>query len=485
MAGALLTGAVQEGLLCLLAFDPESGSIVRSLVPPRLFDHYYREVSLACSDYWSKYGTAPGDHLMDLITDICRDHKEDAKIYQRLLKSMTNSRSGLNKDYLLDKARGFVRRQRLRDGIVRAADLLQQDREDEAVEVIIASTEIMDDLFNPGIDLSDAKQVLEALANVREPFPTGIKELDDAYLGPARKELWLISAAKKKGKSWCLIQLGKQAAFVHHMNVVHITLELSEQIVTQRYLQSMFSMSRHAASEYSRMDFVKDELGRVKSLEKVSIGRRPSFEDETVERDIADRVTQILSRMSLMVKEFPDGFLTIQHLEAYLDFLEAKKKFIPDLLIVDYAAKMRVPLEEYRLGLGRLVGDLRGLAVKRNMAVATANQLNREGARAKTAKSTHIAEDWSIPGTIDVGIYYSQTDAEKGLGLARLTVNEARNEADGMTVLISQNYALGQFCLASARMDKRYWGMIPKRGPDEEDPDDDDAGSGWGVEDDR
>ena len=80
------------------------------------------------------------------------------------------------------------------------------------------------------------------------------------------------------------------------------------------------------------------------------------------------------------------------------------------------------------------------------------SQLHREAAGRRIATGANIAEDLSKSACSDVVITYNQTDAEKQLGLARLYVAKARMEEDRFIILVSQNYALGQFCLGSTRM---------------------------------
>ena len=48
-------------------------------------------------------------------------------------------------------------------------------------------------------------------------------------------------------------------------------------------------------------------------------------------------------------------------------------------------------------------------------------------------------------------------EAEKKLGLARLFVAAGRNDQDGFTVVISQQYGLGAFVIDSAILSDGYW----------------------------
>jgi replicative DNA helicase len=156
---------------------------------------------------------------------------------------------------------------------------------------------------------------------------------------------------------------------------------------------------------------------------------------------------------NLVIKEFPTGSLTVNGLKAYLDMLE-NSGFVPDLLIVDYVDLMKLPSDDnYRIALGQIFKDTRGIAVESNMAVVTVSQSNRDGAKGKKVTGANVAEDWSKIGTADTIITYSQTDEERNMNLARIYVANARNDQDKITILISQNYAMNQFCKDSYLMD--------------------------------
>jgi hypothetical protein len=59
--------------------------------------------------------------------------------------------------------------------------------------------------------------------------------------------------------------------------------------------------------------------------------------------------------------------------------------------------------------------------------------------------------------TADTVLTYSQTDAERKQGLARLFVAAARTEEDRFEILLSQNYEIGQYALSSIRLGSRYF----------------------------
>ncbi len=456
---ANLTGATQESILCLICFDSKHGQILRGIIPLDSFDLFYSTIASHAFDYWDKYQTPLGEHVLDIIEIIKKDHPKDAEIYDRIYASLLNIRPGIKPKYVLDQAKLFVRRQRLKRGVLSAVECIERDDLDEADRVLTESMKASFDLFNPGVLLTDSISSLAFLDREgEEGYPTGIEQLDARGLGPGRGELHLFIALPGRGKTWWLTNLGKQA-IKHGLSCVHVTLEISEDITCQRYVQALWAVTKRV-QDVKVMTFKSDDRGSLISLDHNTLEDLQSFKDEDIKKWLYKQVGKLHSR--LVIKQFPTGALTIRELEGYLDTLELSLNLKPDLLIVDYADLMDVNPNNLRLALGKLYIDLRGLAVKRNLAVATASQANRAGEKQQTIRGSNVGEDFSKIACADKVITYSQTESEEKLNLARLFVSKCRIEEDRFTVLISQSYASGQFCLGSTRMHSDYWDRLKR-----------------------
>jgi replicative DNA helicase len=247
-------------------------------------------------------------------------------------------------------------------------------------------------------------------------------------------------------------------AIMHRLKTVHITLEMSEGRVAQRYFQTLYSIAkRPEVSKVSK--FKKDDFGVLTDFLQTDLTPRYSLQDPDIRQNLEKLINKWAIRQlnNIYIKEFPTSSLTLHQLEGYLDNLAATKKFYPDLLILDYPDLMKLDRNDLRLSLDDLVKKLRGLAVERNLALATVSQSNRAGAKAKLLDADAIAEAYSKTQHADVTITLSMTAAEKRLGLARLFVAAGRNDQDGFTLVISQHYQTGTFILDSAMMPSDYW----------------------------
>jgi hypothetical protein len=82
---------------------------------------------------------------------------------------------------------------------------------------------------------------------------------------------------------------------------------------------------------------------------------------------------------------------------------------------------------------------------------------------------THIAEDWSLLGTADTAVAYSQSAMERQINLARIYVEACRNAKDKWMAQIVQSYGTGQFCIDSVYMDKSVEDETARFGEEEGD----------------
>ena len=452
-----LTGIMQESLLALLLYDKEEGKRVASIMPKDCWDSVYREVAARAAAYWDKYQEPPGEQALDFFADLERSDKAKAKLYRRLCESVQETRDGINAKYVMSQAGAFLREQRLRRGIMDAVDLLEQGKQADAETAIRRGLDGVLDVFHPGL-LFHQLVVDKILSDERQPLPTGIKALDDRGLGPSAGELLLFIAPPNAGKSWWLVHLAKMA-LISHRRVVHVTLEMDEHRVAQRFLQAFCAVTKRR-QEVTTAVFKTNELGQLLDIDLREARGVKSFADADIASKLTRQLKKFRRRAPLVIRQFPTGMLTIRELRAYLDSLEAQQRIVPDLLCVDYADLMSLDVKDYRLSLGVLYKELRGIAVERNVAVATASQARRD-THGTTITGKDVAEDYSKIATSDTVLTYNQTDGERRIGTARLRVDKARNEEAKFDVLISQSYPTGQFCLGSCRMaNKRYWEII-------------------------
>jgi hypothetical protein len=467
----LLTGT-QESLVALLCYDKESAKQVAALLTPKTFDPYYRELAEEATTYIQQYNEPPGEHTYDIVESLKARNPDQATLWDRLFSSLKSTKDVINKKHVLDRAGVFARKQACKVAIQKAMPLLNRDTDSavDEVEAILSGVGKKSlDLSSPGLLLNDPEQALRFLDRMEDDaMPTGIKELDEVALGPARGKLWLLVAPSNAGKTWSAVQLGKMGV-LHRKRVLHVTLEMSEHEIAQRYCQSLFAVTKRQADDLISRRFKLDEVGRFIGFKDASLKDRPAITDPNIRQYLLKKLSPMKQRTQLIIKQFPTGQLTIRMLNAYLDRLEATMKFMPDEILLDYPDLMAVDSKNYRHALDEIYKSLRGIAVERNLAIAVYSQSNKSTFGAKLIGMGKASEDVRKEATADTIITYNQTDAEYQLGLARLYVAKARGEQKHFQILLSQLYAMGQFVMDSCRMvDSSYWPTINGSGDDEE-----------------
>jgi len=460
-----LSGALQENVLTLLCFDDEHCKLIRAAVKPQLFESsVYKDVAAAAIDFIDQYDEAIKEHLPDHLEDVLKgDDERKARTYSNLLDNLYEAKETVNREYVIKQLHKFVRLQGLKSTIIKATEALSDGRVDEAEVALQDGLRAQVVAFDAGLDLSNEESLNAVLDHPEtEGFPLGIEVLDNNGIIPRRKELFLFMAARGRGKSWFATHCAKQA-IRHRWSVLVVTLEMSQERYGARFLQSFFSLTRRAGKALLPR-LVKDKNGGLLDINKEEVDRLALMNPDDRAK-IRKKFKQGLgSRSPVIIKEFPTNALDIPALRAYLDGLERFNKFTPDLIVIDYPDLMKLDAKNMRIEIGDIIKSLRGIAVERNAAVLALTQGNRDAETATTVTGNMAAEDISKLATADTALTYSQTQSEYKLGLARLFVEKARNEASKMQVLIAQAYDVGQFALDSLLLSADYWDMLDKRG---------------------
>jgi replicative DNA helicase len=444
----------QENVLTILVFDKDNCKFVSEIIDVSLFDApFYRTIAKIAIQFIRDYGRPIESHIADELEAELTG--PDSSTYREILNSLfTYKDSNYNAEYILNKLTEFVTDKKFITNIVTAHNLYVKGDRDKAIDVAKEAITFNYNLFDGGLTLDDIGSLIRSNDS---RFPTGIEIFDRYGIGPARKQLYIFIAPTGMGKSWNLIHLSKIAIYAGY-KVAYVTLELNQNSTYERFIQSIFSITTRRTGDIIRSAaFARNGIGDLIGINQIAVGDRPCIEDENIIQIVQSKLPILRGRtQNLRIKEYPTNGLSFNELVGYLDALERTQNFVPDILCVDYADLLKVDAENLRTELGQLYKSLRGLAVERNIAVATASQVNREGTKSGITRSTGIAEDWSKVATADCVIGYNQSEIEKTCHLARLYVNKSRSTRDNLTVLISQNYELGQFCLDSIYLPNNY-----------------------------
>ena len=292
-------------------------------------------------------------------------------------------------DWLLTDFETFIRHKGLEKAILESADLLEKGEYGPVEEMIKKAVQVglQKDL---GTDyFLDPRARLMKIKDNNGQVSTGWKSVDDKLFGGMnRGELNIFAGGSGAGKSLFLANLGVNWALAG-LNVVYLTLELSEELVCMR----MDAMTTGLATR----DIFKN-LDDVEMKVKM-IGKKSG---------------------TYQVKYMPSG-KTANDIRAYLKEYEIKTDRKVDVLLVDYL-DLLMPMSKKISPADLFIKDkyvseeLRNLAVEKNCVFVTAAQLNRGAVEEVEFDHSHISGGLSKIQTADnvFGIFTSRAMRERG-----------------------------------------------------------------------
>lgn len=413
--------AFQVKIAGIFSRDTTFAKRVTDLIKPEYFTNDgVAEFVRICQEHLKKFGNVPDKVtfikvLKDLVaknqirTDLLADVKTAFIAAQKV--DLTNA------DYVAEEVATFAKHQAIETAMMSSLPLLEKGDFGKIRELMVSACQVgLADEWQ----MYDYYQEVENRTKKRDDVANGVVLSDgitsgypliDANLyhnGWGRKELSCLMGPAKSGKSLGLGDFAKNASIAGY-NVLYVSLEVAKEIISERIDASM--------TDTLMKDLVNDRAAVKQKVEKIG---------------------KIAGKFEII--DFPSGTLKVSALNRVLEKYR-DKGMVFDLVVVDYADIMAPAnsKEDLRDALRKIYIDLRALASEWNVAVLTATQTNREGAKAATAKATDVGDDWNKARTVDILIGLNATEAEKQAGEARLFWALSRNTKDGFTILINQD----------------------------------------------
>lgn len=417
----------QDKIAGIYARDTTFAKRVNDLIKPEYFTnagtaHFVK----MCQDHMMKFGNVPDKvTFVKLLKEAFASKRLRDDLLDGVKKAFVKSTMAdiTNADYVAEEVATFAKHQGIQEAMMKSLPLLEKGDFTKIRELMATACQI--GLADDWEDYDYFGKIKERTAKredvasgliVRDGITTGHAKIDQHlyHHGWGRKELSCIMGPAKSGKSLSLGEFGKNASLAGY-NVLYVSLEVAKEILSERI---------DAALSSTLMTELVTDRALVEAAISAAEAKAGTFK----------------------IIDFPSGTLKVTALERVLDKYR-DKGHVFDLLLLDYADIMKPDQRgaELRDGLRQIFIDLRALAHKYNLAVLTATQTNREGAKAVTAKATDVGDDWNKARTVDILIGINATEAEKQAGEARLFWALSRNTADGFSIRIKQDRSRMQF----------------------------------------
>jgi archaellum biogenesis ATPase FlaH len=366
---------LQKLYLEMLLADAEVFVRCQGIFDHTLFDRKLQEAAEFVNEYTKQYNTLPDYEMVNASCRTDLKHPEEIK--------------GGHVDWLLDEFEQFTRHKSLERAIINSADLLEK-HDYGSVELLIKEAVQIGLSKDMGTDyFADPRSRLMRIKDKNGQISTGWPGLDRRLFGGMnRGELNIFAGGSGAGKSLFLANLGVNWA-LNGLNVLYLTLELSEDLVCMR-IDAM-------TTGVSTKEIFK-EIDDVEIKVKM-IGKKAG---------------------ALQVKYMPSG-KTVNDVRAYVKELEIKTGRRIDVLLVDYL-DLLMPISKKISPADLFIKDkyvseeLRNLAVEKNCILVTAAQLNRGAVEEVEFDHSHISGGLSKIQTADnvFGIFTSRAMRERG-----------------------------------------------------------------------
>tara|TARA_B100000085_G_scaffold272304_1_gene286626 strand:- start:134 stop:1564 length:1431 start_codon:yes stop_codon:yes gene_type:complete len=366
---------IQKVYLEMFMTDAQSFVRCQGVFDPLTFDRKLQETASFLKNYVEEHNSLPTFDMVNAATKI--DLKDPGELQEN------------HYDWLLQEFETFSRHKALESAILKSADLLENGEYGPVEDLVKQAVQIglQKDL---GTDYwRDPRARLEAIKDNNGQISTGWPTLDKKLFGGFnRGELNIFAGGSGSGKSLFMANLGVNWCLTG-MNVLYLTFELSEQLVSMR-LDSM-------TTDIPSRDIFKS-IDDVEMKVKM-IGKKSG---------------------AFQVKYMPTG-KNANDLRAYIKEYEIKTGKKIDAILVDYLDLMspiakRISAENLFVKDKYVSEELRNLAMELNTIFVTASQLNRSSVEEIEFDHSHISGGISKINTADnlIGIFTSRAMRERG-----------------------------------------------------------------------
>lgn len=226
--------------------------------------------------------------------------------------------------------------------------------------------------------------------------------------GVPNKTLNVILAGTGVGKSLFMCSCAA-GSLTLGKNVLYLTMEMSEEKIAERIDANLLDCDITELDKLSKKEMVN-------GISKIKNG----------------------ANGKLIIKEYPTGYANANNFRALLNELKLKKKFVPDIIFIDYlnicsSARMKTmggSINSYTY-IKAIAEELRGLGVEFNVPIFTATQTTRAGYANSDPTLDDTSESFGLPATADLMFALVTSEELEKDGL--LCVKQLKNRYNDIT----------------------------------------------------
>lgn len=332
-----------------------------------------------------KYNQKPNSGVLHVaLTSRADLFENDFKAASDLIDQIAADTEESPEDWLVDETEKFCQERALHNAVLESIHIMDGKGKDQKQKGAIPQllTEALSVSFDPNVGhdyLDDSDKRYEFYHKKQKKIPFDLDFFNQITNGGLPdKTLTVILAGTNVGKSLIMCHFAA-SALSQHKNVLYITLEMSEEKISQRI-------------DANLMDVTLDDL--------------LALPKEIYERKMNAIKSKVKGK--LIVKEYPTACASTAHFRNLLNELNLKRQFKPDIVFVDYinlctSARVKAGhnVNSYTL-IKSIAEELRGLAVEYKFPLVSATQTTRAGFGSSDPGLEDTSESFGLPATADL-----------------------------------------------------------------------------------
>jgi predicted ATP-dependent serine protease len=323
-----------------------------------------------------------------------------------------------DREYVEIEFSNFCKNQQLKKALMTSVDLLAKGDYDD-IRVIIDKALKAGQDKNIGHEYEKDVETRYRLEE-RNAVGTNWEHINSLLMGGlGAGDLGIVLGGPGGGKSWFLVNIGA-AAVKAGFNVLHYTLELSQDYVGKRYDALL-----------TGIDFQNIHNHR---------------------QDIEAAIGELKGK--LIIKEFPMGKTTPSQIESHIQKCE-NMGTKADLVIIDYVdlLRSRRTNAERKDEIDDVYTAIKGMARQIKTPIWTVSQVNRMGSKDDIIEADKIAGSYDKIMIADFAMSLSRKREDKVNGTGRIHIIKNRFGQDGMTYAAKINTSNGNIIIDTSEMD--------------------------------
>lgn len=332
-------------------------------------------------NYYQKYNVTP---ILSEVSTIINSKKIDENTYKQIserLEEIQKITPSENIDWLIDETEKFCQDKALYNSVTEAISIYSGESKKDRGSIPEIIQNALSINFNKELGhhfINDREKRWEEYHVNEKRYEFDIDILNKITKGGVYpKTITVFVAQPGTGKTLILCHLAANY-LKQGLNVLYISMEMSEKRISERIDENILNLNQEELGDISKEKY----LDKFSNLINESTGE-------------------------IVVKEYPTGSAHKGHFINFIKELQLKKKFSPDVIMVDYiniCASMSNNSADKYDRIKTIIEELRSIAVELNVPLFTATQVNRTNFNNIDLDMSSASESGGIAFTADLMI---------------------------------------------------------------------------------